>query len=48
MKGIQNAKERDAADWTKLFESVDTRFKNMNVISPPGSFLCIISVTWEG
>ena len=48
MKGIQNAKERDSADWAKLFESVDPRFKNLEVISPQGSFLSIISVTWEG
>ncbi|TVY16272.1 O-methyltransferase gsfB [Lachnellula arida] len=48
MKGIQNAKERDSADWTQLFESVDPRFKNLEVISPQGSFLSMISVTWEG
>ncbi|CAG8955512.1 hypothetical protein HYFRA_00009464 [Hymenoscyphus fraxineus] len=37
MKGIQNAKERDSADWITLFESVDKRFKHFEVISPPGS-----------
>jgi hypothetical protein len=48
MKGIQNAKERDLADWTQLFEAVDPRFKHLEVISPPDSFLAMISVTWEG
>lgn len=47
MKGIQNAKERDFADWTQLFKSVDPRFANLEVISPQGSYLSIISVTWE-
>ncbi|TVY81174.1 O-methyltransferase gsfB, partial [Lachnellula suecica] len=42
MKGIQNAKERDSADWAQLFESVDPRFSSLEVISPPGSFLSMI------
>lgn len=48
MKGIQNAKERDATDWAQLFESVDPRFKHLEIKSPPGSFLSLICVTWEG
>lgn len=47
MKGIQNAKERDSDDWTQLFKSVDSRFTNLEVISPQGSYLSIISITWE-
>jgi hypothetical protein len=48
MKGIQNAKERDATDWAQLFESVDPRFKSLEVQTPKGSFLSMICVTWEG
>jgi hypothetical protein len=48
MKGIQNAKERDATDWVQLFASVDPRFKSLEIKSPKGSFLSMICVTWEG
>lgn len=46
MKGIQNAKERDATAWEQLFESVESRFKIVEIKSPKGAFLSLISVIW--
>jgi len=48
MKGIQNARERDGTDWTQFFESVDPRFEFLEITTPKGSYLSMISVTWEG
>lgn len=47
MKEIQNAKERDADDWKKLFEDADPRFKFKGIKTPVGSILSMISATWE-
>lgn len=48
MKGIQNAKERDATDWAELFASVDSRFGVPEVKTVAGSALSMICATWEG
>jgi hypothetical protein len=48
MKGIQNAKERDEADWAQLFSFVDPRFGSVDVKTPSGSAFALISVTWNG
>ena len=48
MKGIQNAKERDADDWAELFAAVDPRFKLGEIVKPSGSALSIIEAQWSG
>lgn len=48
MKAIQNAKERDKADWAELFSSIDPRFGSLEVAIPSGSSFALISVTWNG
>ena len=47
MKEIQNAKERDAEDWRKLFESADPCFAFCGVKQPSHSTLAIIEAVWE-
>jgi hypothetical protein len=48
MKAIQNAKERDAEDWTSLFRLADLRFKLERIRKPTEAHLSIICATWEG
>lgn len=48
MKEIQNAKERDAEDWARLFHDAHPDFKLQEIITPPSSDLAIIVVSWEG
>jgi len=43
-----NAKERDEADWRKLFAETDERFRVVQVIRPPGQALGIVEVEWRG
>ena len=45
--GMQNAKERDIDDWTKLLKDADPRFKLEAVNMPPNSLLAMIVVAWE-
>ncbi|TVY82896.1 O-methyltransferase aurJ [Lachnellula suecica] len=47
MKGIQNAKERDADDWEQLFEFADSRFKFQGITKPNGSTLSIVNASWD-
>ena len=48
MKQVQNAKERDASDWARLFHDAHPQFKLQEIITPPSSDLAIIVVLWEG
>lgn len=48
MKEIQNAKERDAEDWTALFAQVDPGLKFEGVKIPEGSTLAMVSAVWVG
>ncbi|KAG9235075.1 putative O-methyltransferase [Amylocarpus encephaloides] len=48
MKGITNAKERDAVEWGQLFKSANPMFKLSEVKTPKGSALSTICATWEG
>lgn len=48
MKETQNAKERDAGDWARLFHDAHPQFKLQEIITPPSSDLAIIVVSWEG
>jgi hypothetical protein len=46
MKEVQNAKERDADDWARLFETADRRFVLREIREPDGSDLAIIVAEW--
>lgn len=48
MKEIQNAKERDAGDWARLFHDAHHQFKLHEIITSKSSDLAIIVVLWEG
>ncbi|KAL9620550.1 MAG: hypothetical protein Q9160_004911 [Pyrenula sp. 1 TL-2023] len=48
MKGIQNAKERDADDWARVFRDCDAGFEFQGIQKPPESTLSFISATWKG
>jgi hypothetical protein len=48
MLAFQNAKERTASDWVALLKAVDARFELTKVFQPPGSYLAIVEVTWQG
>ena len=48
MMEIQNARERDADDWARLFQEADPRFRLDEIKSPPASGLAIIVAFWEG
>lgn len=48
MKEVQNAKERDAGEWARLFHDAHPQFKLQEIITPPSSDLAIIVVLWEG
>ncbi|TVY82551.1 O-methyltransferase gsfB, partial [Lachnellula suecica] len=48
MKGLANAKERNADEWAQLFKLVDPQFSPCEIQSPEGSVMSIISVTWQG
>ena len=48
MKEIQNAKERDAEDWTRLFKMADCRFLLREIREPEGSDLAIVVAEWVG
>lgn len=43
-----NAKERDEADWRRLFSEADERFRVIRVVRLPGQSLGIIEVEWQG
>jgi hypothetical protein len=43
-----NAKERDEDDWRALVEGTDRRFKIVRVYSPPGTYLGIVELVWQG
>lgn len=47
MMEFHNGKERDAADWRKLFHKADPRFEVLKITQPPGSRLGIIEVGWN-
>lgn len=47
MKQIQNARERDEADWKTLLKGADERFQICDFKHPPGSELAIIIVGWQ-
>ena len=47
MKQNQNSKERDADEWVELFTMADSRFKVVQITSPPQSALSIIEAVWE-
>ncbi|TVY62309.1 O-methyltransferase fsr2 [Lachnellula suecica] len=44
IKGIQNAKERDARDWAELFKTADSRFKFQGVETLISFTLLIINI----
>ncbi|KAF7508286.1 hypothetical protein GJ744_009431 [Endocarpon pusillum] len=46
MKELQNAKERDAGEWARLFETADPRFFMREIREPAGSDLAIIVAEW--
>lgn len=43
-----NAKERDIDHWKALTTGADQRFKITKIVTPEGSRLSILEVTWEG
>ncbi|KAK4451383.1 S-adenosyl-L-methionine-dependent methyltransferase [Podospora aff. communis PSN243] len=43
-----NAKERDEDDWRAVVEGTDKRFKILRVFTPPGTYLGIVEIVWEG
>jgi hypothetical protein len=43
-----NARERDEDDWRSVVEGADKRFKVVRVFTPPGTYLGIIEVVWQG
>ena len=47
MLSIQNSRERDAADWRKLFETADSRFRFEGVRKLPGG-MGLVEVLWHG
>ncbi|XXH00700.1 hypothetical protein Hte_007050 [Hypoxylon texense] len=48
MTSIQNAKERELADWVELFRNADRRFELQEPIRPPGSNHSILVAVWKG
>ena len=44
MMALQNGKERDLADWKKLFSEADSRLSIVNVSQPAGSVLGLLEV----
>jgi SAM-dependent methyltransferase len=48
MLAFQNARERTAQDWAKLFEGADARFRLTAVHQPPKSTLAVVEMTWRG
>ncbi|KAJ8131015.1 hypothetical protein O1611_g2611 [Lasiodiplodia mahajangana] len=48
MSSIQNAKERELAEWIELFRRADERFEFEGVTTPPGSQLSLLVATWKG
>ena len=48
MKEVQNARERNADDWARLFREADPNLRLLEIRSPPSSNLAIIVAGWEG
>ena len=48
MWSLFNAKERDEADWRRLFADTDDRFKVTRIARPPGQALGVVEVVWQG
>ena len=48
MLTIQNSKEREAADWKKLFDETDSRFQFTGIKRVPISSLALIEAVWTG
>ena len=48
MLEMQNAKEREAGDWEKLFNEADPGFKFLGIKQPPTARLGIIEAEWLG
>lgn len=48
MLELQNARERDLADWEALFAEADKRFVWKGGRQPRGSRLWILEWVWEG
>ena len=47
MLELQNAQERETADWIKLLQKADSRFKLTGIKRSPESKLALIEVTWQ-
>lgn len=48
MLEMLNAKEREAADWERLFHEADPGFHLLNIKQPAAANLGIIEVEWTG
>ena len=48
MMVAMNAKEREEADWEKLFKKADPGFKYLGTTRPTGSRMMLIEAEWEG
>jgi len=47
MLELQNAKEREAGDWERLFRDADPRFKLTGINQSPSARLAVIEGTWQ-
>ena len=48
MLEMLNAKEREAADWERLFHEADPGFRVLDIKQPPAAKLGIIEADWVG
>ncbi|KAM7202700.1 S-adenosyl-L-methionine-dependent methyltransferase [Rhypophila sp. PSN 637] len=48
MKAFNNARERDAEDWVRLFARADVRFRFVGITVPQGARMAIIQAEWVG
>lgn len=47
MLSFFNGREREEADWEKLFREADERFADIGIWTPEGSSFAIIEATWR-
>ena len=48
MLEMLNAKERERADWEKLFNEADPGFRILGIKQPPAAKLGIVEAEWAG
>lgn len=48
MLQLYNSREREQAEWVRLFEQADSRFRFVGMRQPAGSAMAVLEAVWEG